>query len=338
MQFKPLERRTGEPRTDLTPELIAAMCQRAFGPQVNVLAARELGGGTYNYTWLITLADQKVILRLAPPLSEMHGWDEKRLMRREESIKPYFAAIAHLMPRTLMADFTHQLFPRDYLFQTFLPGERWDAVADTLSPPENETLWNQFGTLLKRIHSTSGTLFGGPYPTRAFSSWSHTIIYRLDHVLQSMTNVRLDTRDMAAVFDSAQARSALLDEIRQPRLLHGDLWLFNLLIERGPAGAHITGVLDADRAWWGDPMADWTMFVLGMSTSPETQAEYKVFWNAYGQPSQTPAAQFRDGIYQAMHIGTALVWATYHQDDATVERGVNDLRAVVARLGELPRS
>ena len=59
-----------------------------------------------------------------------------------------------------------------------------------------------------------------------------------------------------------RAHPEQLDEIEVPCLLHGDLWLFNLLIARQPREPSIVGVLDADRAWWGDPMADWTMFIL----------------------------------------------------------------------------
>jgi len=58
--------------------------------------------------------------------------------------------------------------------------------------------------------------------------------------------------------------TSLLDEIQTPHLLHGDLWTFNLLVERGVHAPVITGVLDFDRAWWGDPSADWIMFLLAI--------------------------------------------------------------------------
>jgi len=48
---------------------------------------------------------------------------------------------------------------------------------------------------------------------------------------------------------------------RVPNLLHGDLWTFNLLVAHSNDRPAITGVLDTDRAWWGDPMADWIMFL-----------------------------------------------------------------------------
>jgi aminoglycoside phosphotransferase (APT) family kinase protein len=312
------------------------MCRRAFGPAVSIVSARELGGGTFNSTFLITLDDQQAILRVAPPSSAELAWHEQWLMRREQQIKPFFAALGSLMPRTILADFTHQLLDRDYVFQTFITGDRWDEVADTLSADEQLRLWGQFGSITKTIHSTRGTRFGGPYPEPEFSSWSEAIEDRLERAIQAMIDVELDTSDMLAVLDFARAHTAVLDAIEQPRLMHGDLWLFNILIDRSADGPSIVGVLDADRAWWGDPQADWTMFVLSKAAAPETDHLHSRFWQSYGARDQTPEAEFRQAIYEALHIGTALVWATHHDDKETLQRGADDLRAVITLLPTLP--
>jgi aminoglycoside phosphotransferase (APT) family kinase protein len=312
------------------------MCRRAFGPDVPVVSARELGGGTFNSTFLIALNDQQTILRVAPPPSADVAWDERWLMRREQQIKPFFAALGSLMPRTLLADFTHQLIERDYVFQTFIAGERWDEVADSLSDDEQLRLWEQFGGVTRTIHSTIGARFGGPYPAPEFSTWSQAIFYRFERVIQAMIDTQLDTSNMLAVEHFARAHAAVLDAIDRPRLMHGDLWLFNILIDCSAGEPRIVGVLDADRAWWGDPQADWTMFVLAKGAAPETDHLHARFWQSYGARIQTPEATFRQAIYEALHIGTALVWATRHDDEETLQRGADDLRAVVMLLPTLP--
>jgi aminoglycoside phosphotransferase (APT) family kinase protein len=299
---------------------------------MRVVSARELSGGTFNTTFLITFDDQQVILRIAPPPTADLLWDEQWLMRREQQIQPFFAALAPLMPRTLMADFTHQLIDRDYLFQTYLAGERWDEIAERFTPDEQLRLWEQFGSITKTIHSTIGTTFGGPYPAREFPVWSQTILYRLENALQAMTDAQLDVTDLRSALAIVRSQTARLDVIHQPRLMHGDLWLFNILVTREVNGPTITGILDADRAWWGDPLADWTMFVLAKAVGPATHAVHARFWQAYGEPEQTPELPFRQAVYEAMHIGTALAWATHHDDVDTVQRGKRDLRAVVKRL------
>lgn len=335
MKFIPLETRTTESPFILTAATLKIMCQRAFGASVRVLEARELGGGTFNETWLVTLPDRHVILRIAPPAALAQNWDDKWLMRRENQVKPYFAAIAVYMPQTLLADFTHQVLPRDYLFQTLMSGERWDSVADRFTHSESIRLWEQFGTLTRSIHNTTGTLFGGPFPARSFVTWSLAILYRLESVLQSMSDAELDTTTFHKILDTVRANTELLDEYRSPRLLHGDLWLFNMLVEHQNRGPAISAILDADRCWWGDPMADWTMFLLSKTTDADMQPFIEAFWRAYGQPEHDHAARFRNKVYEAMHIGIALVYAARHNDPATLERGVPELELVARLLPQL---
>ena len=98
----------------LTTDQITRMCQRGFGNSIQIDSIQELGGGTFNTADLITFADEyKVILRVAPPQITDTAWEDAFLMRSEHAMQPYFAPVAALMPKTLLADFTHQLTDRD---------------------------------------------------------------------------------------------------------------------------------------------------------------------------------------------------------------------------------
>jgi aminoglycoside phosphotransferase (APT) family kinase protein len=317
--------------------LIFAICRRAFGPQVEVQETRELGGGTFNTTYLISLPGQQVVLRIAPPESADLSWHERSLMRREHAVGPYFAALNPLMPRTLLVDFTHQLVDRDYMLQTYLQGERWDDIADEFEHAEQLQLWQQFGRITRTIHDTVGTDFGGPLPARTFATWSTAVFAHLDNAVAALHAAQLDTADMDAILGIVRSHVDILDQVHQPRLLHGDLWLFNLLVAHTPDGPRITGVLDADRAWWGDPLADWTMFLLAKTATPETEALYAGFWQAYGRPDPTPETHFRQAVYEAMHVATAMAWAARQGDDDTLARGRGDLQQLVTLLRTWPQ-
>jgi len=58
---------------------------------------------------------EDAILRVAPASTARLFWHQPYLMRREQAIQPFLAPIARLVPRTLMADFTHELVDRDYV-------------------------------------------------------------------------------------------------------------------------------------------------------------------------------------------------------------------------------
>ena len=317
----------------LTTDQVRRMCQRGFGNSVQIDSIQELGGGTFNTAYLITFADEyKVILRVAPPQTADTAWEDAFLMRSEHSMQPYFAPVAALMPKTLLVDFTHQIINRDYMFQTFIEGERWDDVWDKLTPAENNILWDQFGLIMKQIHGVRGELFGLPRPGFQFERWSQTVIDRLERTLQASRELQLEVTQLARILEMVRAHPQQLDEVQIPRLLHGDLWLFNLLITRGETGSSIAGVLDADRAWWGDPMADWTMFILAHAESEEGHSH---FWRAYGPPEDTRAARFRKTVYDGMHAGTALVWSVRNDDEGTVQRAHGTLREVAEALPSL---
>jgi aminoglycoside phosphotransferase (APT) family kinase protein len=321
-------------QTKLTSEQITAMCQRGFGSEVKIESVQELGGGTFNETYLVELAGKtKVTLRVAPPpLADIY-WDDVALMRREHHILPFFASIATLMPKIIMTDFTHQVVERDYVFQTYIEGERWSDIEDELTPDENTELWRQCGKIVKQMHETAGEQFGHPQPGRQFSRWSKMISDRLARIAESMLAYQLEATAFTAISDVANTNTSLLDEIDTPHLLHGDLWTFNLIVRRDNDNPIITGVLDADRAWWGDPMADWIMFLLTIrQDKPEWQQRLCAFYDGYGTPKSSGAAQFRQKIYKAMHIGDAAVWCSRNGDEEGIVRAYRELSEIAQRL------
>jgi aminoglycoside phosphotransferase (APT) family kinase protein len=306
------------------------MCQRGFGTSIQIESLQELGGGTFNTAYLITFAGAlKVILRVAPPQTADTAWEDALLMRSEHAMQPYFAPIAALMPKTLLVDFTHQLMDRDYMFQSFIEGQRWDNVWDELKREENDILWDQFGSIVKQIHEVRGERFGLPRPGFQFERWSQAVLDRLERTLQAAKDLGLNVTDLEGILDMVRAHPEQLDEIQTPRLLHGDLWAFNLLIARRESGPAIVGVLDADRAWWGDPMADWTMFILAHA---EPEAGHAHFWRAYGAREETRGAKFRKMVYDGMHAARALVYSVRTHDEGTVQRAYGTLREVAEAL------
>lgn len=337
MEFFPIDKASASPHPGLTPNQFIATCQRAFGPETQIASVREIGGGTFNTVYLIALRDQsKAILRVAPPPTANIFWDELALMRREHHIQPFFAPIAALMPKTILADFTHQLIDRDYMVQSFMEGERWDYIEAQLTPGENLALWRQLGQIVKQIHATPGEKFGWPVPGPQFSSWSELVIDRFERITQSMSEAQLDTTDFLAILDVVWAHTPLLDEIRQPCLLHGDLWSFNILVSRHQDGPRIAAILDADRAWWGDPMADWLIHLLDIRRDEPAWAEPQAtFWQAYGKPEENRARRFRREVYTAMHAGSVRLWCWRNGDTENFIRTGDKLRRITQTLSTL---
>lgn len=224
------------------------------------------------------------MLRVAPEPAQQYR-AERELMRNEHAALPFFAPVAHLMPRTLAADFTHDLIGRDYLWQTLLPG------TPARQHPQWRGVYRALGELTRTVHQVRGRVFGpvgGPH----FPTWSEAVLASFADVVADLTDIGLDASDVRAVAGLAAGHRAVLDEITRPRLLHGDLWTGNVLLSPAPA---ISGLLDHDRARWGDPTAEWGLHLADMRDEPS-------FWDGYGPRPATPRDRWRGLVYRAWHI------------------------------------
>ncbi len=334
-----IERELNDFHKPLSFEQLKAICQGTFGNNSVIEQLKELGAGTFNNTYQIKLQGHpEMILRVAPDPRSILSSEEHRLMRREVSIYPYFAAITDLIPTIIATDFTRQLLDRDYMFLSFLEGELWSDQEANLTPQEQAALWKDFAGLVKRINSVVGHKFGFPYPEAQYDTWSRFIIERLQRAREDLAGLQMeqDITRLDYLVSLIQVKAGWLDEITQPRLLHGDLWTFNLLIAKNPESdgpkARIVGLLDLDHALWGDPLADWTFFVFNKTTFSKEYPYSEIFWQEYGRPELSYSADFRQLVYEAMHACLMLGWAGYRRDTALLERARDHLKAKITQL------
>lgn len=298
MEFRPVKRSSDAFQQSVTPDQIEAMCRRAFGSSVRVASAIELGNGMYNNTYRIDMSEiRPVILRVAPEPARQYRI-ERELMRNEHASVPFLAPIAPMIPRTLAADFTHEIIGRDYLFQTMLDGVPAPECIGQYPRPQWAFFFRQMGEIARRIHAVRGERFGpvnGPW----FDTWSEAVIAFFADLAADLDDVGLDSADVREVAAAADKHHAVLDEVTEPRLLHGDLWMVNVMMEPGAAEPTISGVFDNDRTSWGDPESDWTIFMAAKKPGTERDA----FWETHGPRPSTASAARRSLFYLAKHLG-----------------------------------
>jgi aminoglycoside phosphotransferase (APT) family kinase protein len=250
-------------------------------------------------------------------------------MRNEHASVPYFAPIAPLMPRTLAIDFTHEVIGRDYLFQTLLEGVPAPEGLAAYPRPQWASFFRGMGTIARSIHAVRGDRFG-PVAGPAFATWSEALIAYFDDIAADLHDVGLDATDVRDVAVVAARCRSVLDEITEPRLLHGDLWTVNLMIAPGAPEPTITGVFDCDRTLWGDPQADWSIYRIGQRPGTERDA----FWETYGPLASTPSAEQRTLFYQARHISALRLECHRSGIAEAVASSYDEMRDVLVRLKE----
>ncbi|MCX5199768.1 hypothetical protein OOK31_38845 [Streptomyces sp. NBC_00249] len=149
----------------------------------------------------------------------------------------------------------------------------------------------------------------------------------LHDIAADLDSAALDAADLRKITDIATHESAVLDEIREPRLLTGDLWTVNTMLAAGAPVPTITGVLDMDRTWWGDPDADWTLRM-----ARAKRDERLAFFDTYRAQDSSPAAAFRRQVYEAHHLGAIRLERHRLGNTDGVQATYQDMAAVLARL------
>jgi aminoglycoside phosphotransferase (APT) family kinase protein len=61
-------------------------------------------------------------------------------------------------------------------------------------------------------------------------------------------------RPAAEIEALVAARADALDAVAAPRLVHFDLWDGNVFVDGASGGARLSGLIDGERAFWGDPL------------------------------------------------------------------------------------
>lgn len=303
MEYAPVERTAGAFQQPLTADQIQAICAAAFGTAADVERVTELTAGMFNNTFLVTRRGHGTcVLRVGPARDVFVFAHEAHLLQRESHVEPYLAVLGERAPRTLFADFSRRVLDRDYVFQTFLAGELWDEVKDDLDADENADLWRQLGALSAVIHGVTGLAFGFPPPQRPFPDWHRALRAIVQGMQRDLRTLALDDSGVDAFLSLLDAGALLLNQIDRPRLIHGDLWPKNVLIRRKPDGRPIiSGLLDAERAFWGDPLAEWIYAMLDVLPA---------YWEGYADNGRhgravsgerDTAARFRAQAYRGLY-------------------------------------
>jgi aminoglycoside phosphotransferase (APT) family kinase protein len=309
------------------PDQITAMHRRAFGTDTTIVSVTELGLGSYNNTYRVHATDGRTtILRVAPEPTRQYRI-ERAMMRNEHAALPHFAPVAAMMPRTLFADWTHDIIGRDHIWQTVLDGVSAPDGLRTYPRSEWAPFYRQLGTITRTVHHVRGDRFG-PVAGPTFTTWSDAVIAYLADTAADLADAGLDATDVHAVTALAERHRAVLDEIDQPRLLHGDLWTVNVMLAPSAPEPTITGLLDHDRSSWGDPAADWTTYLAAKRPGTERDA----FWETYGRPADDPASRWRALVYRARHIGAVRLERHRLGTRDTVSATYGEMREVLELL------
>ncbi|GII57192.1 phosphotransferase [Planotetraspora thailandica] len=265
-----------------------------------VLTSNELADGFANAVWRLGLDDgREVVLKVGPPPGLRLLTYERHLLRTEAAVYELAGPAGLPLPALLHASFDDPALGGDHLILSALDGVPWNQV--TLPPEDEEAVRYELGRHLARLHAIPGTgVFGYPHAGLTGPTWRDAFGAMtgalLGDAVHYATPLPAAVPEIAALIETA---SPALDEVVSPSLVHFDVWPGNVFLTRGPgAGSgRIQALIDHERAFWGDPLADFvtpTIFEEIRDDDPLVAG----YLDAGGTLELTEAARTRVALYR----------------------------------------
>ena len=257
-------------------------------------AVRRFGDGKFSDVFLVATAAGEYVLRVAPPDTVRQLFYEYRMMRQEPEIHERLLRKTSVpVPPIPARDFTRTRIDRDFLIMPRLPGIPLSQAS--LPPAARTRTWREWGYWVQAIHGCreADGRFGyiGEHACMSpQASWPAAFAIMWRKLLDDIVACGIyDDRQRTASLALLDEHLAVFESCRTSRLCHGDLWVTNVLVDEDGG---VTGVLDFDRACWGD--IEWDLAIAeycGVTQPP--------FWDGYGRrvETHTGAAAVRRFFY-----------------------------------------
>jgi aminoglycoside phosphotransferase (APT) family kinase protein len=227
----------------------------------------EFTDGTFNTAYRIELAGAAgLVLKIAPtpggPLLTYEGG----IMATEMLFYQRVTAEGTVpVPRVVHASFDRTLINSDHLLMTMCPGRNMYSLRKEIGSVDRARLRWEIGGLVAALHRITGTAFG--YPAEAVAplsaDWRSAFLAMVHAILGDAIRYGYELpRPVDEIAALVRANARVLDDVTVPVLVHFDLWDGNILVDTSRPEPTIGGFVDGERAFWGDPVADFVSLAL----------------------------------------------------------------------------
>ncbi len=175
------------------------------------------------------------------------------------------------VPAVIKLDTSRKTIPYAYLITSKLAGETVIDSWATFTPEQRQDIAFAAGKYLAMIHqSTTYSTFGNlrDLPNGGFSDWHDYVwdFYRR-YARQALTLKAITPKLEARIHAVILRHKPTLDTITQGALIHSDYHFENILQKDG----EITGIIDFEWAYSGDPLADFIVDGEWEKTCPDSR-------------------------------------------------------------------
>jgi aminoglycoside phosphotransferase (APT) family kinase protein len=272
--------------------------------------------GKHNVSFWVDSDRGRFVLRIAPPDDTGFLFYERLMMRQEPQLHALVRTHTDIPVAEIVGhNFDRARIDRDYLLMTALPGT---PLSDT--PGLDRTRFNraleQVGQYLRQLHALTAAdclarteygYLGAHKPMEPQPTWAAAFRVMWNKLLDDVVACDSYTPEEAqAMRDLLDLHIAHFDRPVTPSLLHMDVWSQNILVDEA---GHVTGLVDFDRALWGDVEIEFAVLDYCGISEPS-------FWAGYGAERDTsPAAMIRRQFYLLYEMQKYMPIRVWRRDD-----------------------
>jgi Ser/Thr protein kinase RdoA (MazF antagonist) len=249
----------------------------------------------------VTGTADEFVLRISPPDDAGFLFYERRMMAQEPHLHALLRAETTVpVPEILAHDDTRTLLDRDYLLMERLPGQ--PLTSAPLTSRQVEGVLEQVGGYLAQMHALVADRYGylGAHrPMSPQSTWADAFTVMWNKLLDDIVACGGYTAEEAGSLRRLlQVYHPHFDRPVPASLLHMDVWSQNILVDDG---GRVTGLVDLDRALWGDAEIEYAVLDYCGISEP-------AFWRGYGGTRGTSSsAHIRARFYLLYEVQKYIV-------------------------------
>ncbi len=296
---------------DFSTDTLAKLVLEHVDSQPADLAFTRVPTGKFNTTYFVDGAHRPLVLRIAPPDDAGFLFYERNMMAQEPGIHAVIrdrtsAPVAEIIAH----DTTRAHVDRDYLLMERLPGGALTHFAGTA--PQFDGVLEQTGRYLREIHDITAERYGylgEHHCMEPQADWASAFSVMWGKLIDDIVGTGYYASD-----DEAYAKRLLdkhishFDRPVTSRLLHMDIWSQNILVD---TDAKVTGIVDFDRALWGDKEIEFAVLDYCGISEP-------AFWRGYGRERDVSGpAQIRRAFYLLYELQKYIVIHHYRHAGPT---------------------
>lgn len=250
----------------LSEEKIRELVRLNFGQSCETGTITELKGGMFNAIYRIERKREQdaIILKVGViPGTTLLTYERDIMPVEVECFRMIREQTTVPVPEVLAYDFSKKYIKSNYFFMTELKGDQFSSVMRKMGQDNVDKIREELAGYLYQLHGIKGNYFGYFSEDRShqYSSWTDAFLHMFQQILT-------DSREHKVRLPYGRINAALrrnlriLEDVKEPSLVEYDCHEGNIFVKNTEQGYVIEGILDFERAFWGDPIADFpTAFV-----------------------------------------------------------------------------